>query len=225
MDNIQPWMRLKVKADTFFLPDVDGAVYFRNNAASFRMHGTSVLAWIEKLLPAFDGSNTLESLTEGLPTPYRDRIYEIAGVLYDNGFLRDVSTDENHQLTDGVMERFSAQIAFVDNIIGSGAARFQTYRNANVLAIGAGSMLVSLVRALFESGLATVNVVIMDKSATNRSRLNDFVLLYDCDDDHVTLNDLSFQASDLASVQAAAVAMDAVPVCISYWRHRCTLPL
>ncbi len=40
MSNLTPMMRLKVKRDTFFLPDSNSGVYFRNNKSSFRVEGT-----------------------------------------------------------------------------------------------------------------------------------------------------------------------------------------
>ncbi|WP_460292018.1 hypothetical protein, partial [Bacillus cereus] len=41
--------KLKANKDTFFLPDSNGGVYFRNNASSFRMDGDGIYNWIEKL--------------------------------------------------------------------------------------------------------------------------------------------------------------------------------
>lgn len=210
MGSIQPWMRLKVKGDTFFLPDADGKVYFRNNVGSFRLEGASVQAWIEKLLPVFDGQHTLASLTDGLPTPYRDRIFEVAGILYDNRFVRDVSVDVQHQLSEEVVQHYAPQIEFIDNGIGSGAYRFQTYRNSNVLAIGTGALLVSLVAALLESGLAAINLVIDDQGGEHLSRLEEVVSSYRDLDDGVAVHDLTEQGNDLASLEKVVQTMDAV---------------
>lgn len=159
MDGIQPWMQLKVKTDTFFVPNFDGTVYFRNNIGSFRMEGLSVQAWIEKLLPIFDGVNTLESLTDGLPEPYQERILEIAKILYENGFVRDVSADARHGLNDELMRDDAPQIELVDNLKGSGAFSFEMYRNLKVLAIGSGEILRAAIDALSESGLSEICAV------------------------------------------------------------------
>ncbi|GMA63823.1 putative thiazole-containing bacteriocin maturation protein [Alicyclobacillus fastidiosus] len=210
MGSIQPWMRLKVKGDTFFLPDVDGKVYFRNNVGSFRLEGTSVQAWIEKLLPVFDGQHTLASLTDGLPTPYRDRIFEVAGILYDNGFVRDVSSDTQHQLSEEIVEHYAPQVEFIDNAVGSGAFRFQTYRNSNVLAIGTETFLISLAGALLESGLSTVNMIVTDPCDVHSSRLEDVLSLYRDLDDDVAVHDLTDQVTDLESLQNTVQTMDAV---------------
>ena len=50
MANLNPSMRLKVKRDTFFLPDPNRGVYFRNNISSFRMEGSGIDQWVEKLI-------------------------------------------------------------------------------------------------------------------------------------------------------------------------------
>ncbi|WDL98347.1 hypothetical protein [Alicyclobacillus sp. ALC3] len=182
MQTVQPWMRLKVKPDTFFLPAPDGSVYFRNNVSSFRMDGTSVLSWIEQLLPAFDGMQSIDTLTDGLPLPYRDRVYEIADILYNNGFLRDVSTDSAHGLSESLLETYQTQIEFLDNLEGSGAYRFETYRNAKVFIVGGGSLLSPLVQALLQSGLSVIHVVTVD-ALPDAVRAMDAVL-YVCDTVH-----------------------------------------
>ncbi|MGV2643486.1 bacteriocin maturation protein, partial [Clostridium perfringens] len=92
MTNLNTSMRLKVKRDSFFLPDSSG-VYFRNNVSSFRMEGAAIDQWIEKLIPIFNGEYRLGDLTDGLPNQHRNQVYEIAEVLYRNGFARDVSQD------------------------------------------------------------------------------------------------------------------------------------
>ncbi|MCL6601217.1 MAG: bacteriocin maturation protein, partial [Alicyclobacillus macrosporangiidus] len=105
---LHPSMRLKVKGDTFFVPDENGGVYFRNNEGSFRMEGRSIVEWINHLMPVFDGTHTLGELTEGLDKAHRNRVYEIAQVLYDNGFLRDVASDPPHSLRDELITNYAS---------------------------------------------------------------------------------------------------------------------
>lgn len=173
--DLNPSMRLKVKGDTFFLPSPEGGVYFRNNIGSFRMEGTAIDQWIDKLIPVFNGEYTLEDLTDGLPDQYRERVYEIAEVLHANGFVRDVSQDRPHQLPDEILKKYASQIEFLDTNGGSGAHRFQSYREAKVLAVGSGSFFVSLIAALLESGLPQFRMLVTDPAATNRQRLTELV--------------------------------------------------
>ncbi|WP_240420119.1 putative thiazole-containing bacteriocin maturation protein [Paenibacillus periandrae] len=171
MTSLTPAARLKLKADTFFLPVPNDGVYFRNNVGSFRMEGGMIDRWIEKLAPMFSGEHTLADLTDGLSYTHRERVYEIANVLYQQGFVRDVSKDLTHQLTDGIIQKYAAQIAFLESFDDSGAYRFQGYRQSEVLAVGSGPIFVALVSALMESGLPKIHLLITDSTPTNRERL------------------------------------------------------
>jgi putative thiazole-containing bacteriocin maturation protein len=175
MEKLDPSMRLKVKRDTFYLPEPNSGVYFRNNQCSFRMEGSGIDQWVEKLLPMFNGEYSLEYLTNGLPGPYKNRVMEIAEVLVGNGFVRDVSRDLPHQLPQHAVKKFASQIEFVDSLADSGASRFETYRHSNVLAMGSGPFLTSLVSSLIESGLAKLQVLITDEVPVNRGRLTELV--------------------------------------------------
>ncbi|MFP3366100.1 hypothetical protein R0J93_20835, partial [Pseudoalteromonas sp. SIMBA_148] len=119
-----------------------------------RMQGSGIDQWVEKLLPMFNGEYSLEYLTNGLPEPYQNRVMEIAEVLLENGFVRDVSRDQPHELHPHIVQKFASQIEFVDSLAGSGASRFETFRGANVLAVGSGPFMTSLVSSLLESGIA-----------------------------------------------------------------------
>jgi putative thiazole-containing bacteriocin maturation protein len=199
MTNLTPSMRLKVKRDTFFLPDSNSGVYFRNNLSSFRMEGSAIDHWVEKLMPMFNGEYTLGDLTDGLPGPYRDRIYEIAEVLYRNGFVRDVSQDRPHQLADQVFKKHTSQIEFLDSFGDSGAYRFQAYRQAKVLAVGSGPFFVSLVSALIESGLPKFHVLITDSVPTNRRRLMELAIHARKTDPEVAIEEVTLQKKGRSS--------------------------
>ncbi|WP_242220424.1 putative thiazole-containing bacteriocin maturation protein [Bacillus cereus group sp. BfR-BA-01380] len=175
MTNLNASTRLKMKRDTFFLSDPKGEVYFRNNASSFRMDGKSINQWVEKLIPMFNGEYTLGNLTEGLPEPYRKRVFEIAEILYQNEFATDISQDHPHQLPENIVKKYESQIEFLDNLGVSGAYRFQSYRQTKVLAIGSGSFFVSLVSALLESGLPRFKMLITDSVQTNKKRLKELI--------------------------------------------------
>lgn len=171
MTDLNPAMRLKVKGDTFFLPIPNEGVYFRNNYGSFRMEGSTIDQWIEKLVPVLSGEHTLADLTDGLPDPYRNQVYAIATQLYQNGFVRDVSQDRPHRLPPDIVAKYAAQIEFLDSLGGSGAHRFEQYREARVLVVGSGPFLASLVSSLLESGLPRFGTLVTDAAPTNRQRI------------------------------------------------------
>jgi putative thiazole-containing bacteriocin maturation protein len=137
------------------------------------MEGEMIDRWIEKLIPMFNGEYTLADLTDGLSNSHMDRVYEIADVLHQKGFVWDASQDRSHQLTNEIIQKYAAQIAFLESFGDSGAYRFQCYRQANVLAIGSGPFFVALVSALFASGLPKLHVLIPDSAPTNRQRLTE----------------------------------------------------
>lgn len=175
MSNLRTSTKLKMNKDTFFIPDPDGGVYFRNNSSSFRMQGSDIYQWIEKLMPMFNGEHTLEELTNGLSLPYQNRVFEIGEILHQNGFVRDVSQDAPHQLENALLERYASQIEFLENTSQLGPLQFQMYRQAKVLAIGSGSFFTSLVSSLLESGLPEFHCLITDPKATDNARLVELV--------------------------------------------------
>ncbi|HZG58913.1 MAG TPA: putative thiazole-containing bacteriocin maturation protein [Anoxybacillus sp.] len=200
MTNLNASSRLKVKKDTFFLPDPNGGVYFRNNSSSFRIKGSTIYQWIEKLMPMFNGEHTLGELTDGLPAPYRNRVYEIGEMLYQNGFVRDVSQDRPHQLENRILKKYASQIEFLESFVDSGAFRFQVYRQAKVLAVGSGPIFVSLVSALIESGLPKFHVLITDSLPTNRLRLKELVENARKIDSEVAIEEIALEESSWREV-------------------------
>ena len=196
MTKLNSYSRLKVKRDTFYLPDPEGGAYFRNNVSSFRMEGGTIYQWIEKLIPMFNGEQTLGEVTEGLTTPYRNRVYEIGEALYKNGFVRDVSQDKPHQLKAIVLEKYASQIEFIENFVDSGACRFQEYRQAKVLAVGSGPFMVSLASALIESGLPKFHFMVTDSVPTNRFRINELVKNANKADSEVEVKEIPFEKGE-----------------------------
>ncbi len=73
MTSVNPSMRLKVKGDTYYVPDPDGRVYFQNNLGSFQMEGKGIDKWIEKLMPLFNGEHTLGELITGVKADCSNR--------------------------------------------------------------------------------------------------------------------------------------------------------
>jgi putative thiazole-containing bacteriocin maturation protein len=155
------------------------------------MEGSMIDKWVEKLIPMFNGQHTLEYLTTGLSGPYRDRVFEIAETLVRNGFARDVSQDRPHQLKEQVLKEHASQIEFVDNLLDSGAFRFQCYRQSKVLAVGTGPLFISLISSLLTSGHPKFKIMIMDTDRTDVRRLNELVDRARKTDDEVQIEELT----------------------------------
>lgn len=175
MKKLESSMRLKVKRDTFYIPDPEGGVYLRNNESSLRLKGSNIYQWIEKLVPMFNGKQTMGDLTRGLTAPYRKRVYEIGETLLQKGFVRDISQDRSHQLDDRIVEKYASQIEFIENFVDSGGYRFEKFREANVLVIGSGSILISLIRTLIETGLPKFHYIVTESLHTNRQRISEIM--------------------------------------------------
>jgi len=183
-------MRLKVKGDTFFLQEPN-SVFFRSNTGSFRMEGHSIDQWVEKVIPILDGTHTLGAITNELPETHRNHIYQIVGTLLDHGFIRDVSQDLPHRLSDGIMAKYESQIEYLDNVADSGARRFQSYRSSRVMAVGSGISLIQLTAALLESGLPRFHVIFTKDDGTDLIRIDDLVQHARLEDDDVEVTVLS----------------------------------
>ncbi|MFA9458122.1 putative thiazole-containing bacteriocin maturation protein [Halalkalibacter sp. AB-rgal2] len=205
MTKLNASTRLKVKKDTFYQPDQEGGVYFRNNESSFRIKGSTIYQWIETLMPMFNGEQTLGELTEGLSSSYKKRVYEIGETLYQKGFVRDLSQDRPHQLNLTVLEKYSSQIEFIENFVDSGAYHFQEYRQAKILAVGAGTILVSLVGALLESGLPKFDFMLSQSMPTNRHRIHELVQHAQKDDSEVEVKEVPFEKGQYRSILKKAV--------------------
>ncbi|MCM3626230.1 putative thiazole-containing bacteriocin maturation protein [Paenibacillus glycanilyticus] len=203
-------MRLKVRGDTFFLPSSDGSVYFRNNIGSFRMEGSTIGQWIEKLMPVFNGEHSMHELTDGLLDQYQRHVYEIAEVLLANGYVRDVSRDLPHQLQESVLKKYASQIEFLDSFEGSGKYRFQRYRQSAVLAIGSGSFFVSLVKCLLESGLPRIHMRITNPETTNRKRILELAEHARRSDQEVKVDEIAFPPNGDVDWRTAVQPFDAL---------------
>ena len=188
-------MRLKVNRDTFFIPDANRGVYFRNNVSSFRMEGSTIAQWIEMLLPMFNGKHSLEDLTAGLQGPHRNQVLSIAEVLLRNGFIRDVSHDQPHHLSEQTLQNYASQIEFLDHFGGSGAYRFQGFRQSNVIVIGSGPILQSLVSSLLESGIVKFHILITDAVSTDRKRIEELTAHARKNDPDLTVEEVPFNTN------------------------------
>lgn len=210
MTNLNPSMRLKVKRDTFFLPEPNGSVYFRNHVSSFRMEGESIDRWIEKLMPIWSGEYSLEDITDGLPDQHRNQVYGIAEKLVHNGFVRDVSQDTPHQLPEEVFRKYASQIDFLDHFGDSGAYRFQSYRQAKVLAVGSGPFLISLISALLESGLPKFHVLVYGSEPTDRHRMLELAAHARKSDPEVAIEAVSLQNEGVSGWREAVRPFDSI---------------
>lgn len=92
-----------------------------------------------------------------------------------------------------VLEKFSSQIDFLHSFDDLGKFHFQSYRKAQVLAVGSGHFLVSLVAALFESGLSNFHVLITNSMPTDRQQLTNLAEHARLTDPGAAIGEITFQ--------------------------------
>ena len=103
------------------------------------------------------------------------------------------------ELNDTILEKYASQIEFIENFVDSGAYHFQEYRQTNVLVVGSGPILVSLVRALIESGLPKFDFLVTESIPTNRQRIYELIQNARKMDSEVEVREVPFEKGELKS--------------------------
>lgn len=163
-------MRPRLRGDVYVIATADGA-YVRNNVSSTLLRGTSTYEWLQQITPYLDGVRSLAELTGGLPDKQRTMIETLVWALVEHGYAKDVTEDRPHSLSDRVAEIYQAEIGFIDYFTDSAELRFQTYRSTDILLVGSGSIIQSLVAAQFDAGSRVVRLALTDECPTDTERL------------------------------------------------------
>lgn len=168
MERIRDDKRLKLKRDTFFIPDGD-SVYFRNNAGSFSIKGRGVYTLVEALVPYLNGQYTLSEITNAFPSKHVSAITKVCVSLHKNGFLK-YTNQEFHSKEENIEE-----IEFLDYFSSDGYNAFLRFKNANFVLTGKGEILYSALHALLKLGAFHVQVLQSEESET---RVTDLIEKY-----------------------------------------------
>ena len=179
-------MQPKLTSDTVYLP-VGDDVYFRNNRGSLKLKGKLLYRWVETLAPYLDGNHTLAELTEGLDPERQALVTELIATLLDQHFLKDTSQDLPHTLRPLELETYASEIAFIDSFCDSPAARFEHFREQQVLVIGSGLTLTGLVHAGLKGGILQLAVLVTGECETNIHRNQEYLDLFHSGDPQQTL--------------------------------------
>ncbi|QVJ00988.1 hypothetical protein KGD82_22120 [Nocardiopsis eucommiae] len=218
-------MRPKLRPDVYYVPTADGA-FIIDSARSVTLRGGSIYQWVELLAPSLDGSVPLEDLTSGLSPAHQKMATDLVGLLERNGFVRDVSEDLPHSLTDAELRRYQAEIAYVDFRCDSGPARFQTWRGTRMVIVGEAPLADSAARAAWHLGCARVEVV--DPSGDADARAARTADLAAAKEEDPALELVETPAADLAASVSAAdfvVVLTEDPALIDSVAEACTAPL
>lgn len=163
-------MKPKLKPDVYWVPRGD-SLAFVHTGDLFTVKGRTALPLMDRLAPYLDGNVELDELVGGLPEAKREMVRTLVTALADAGLVKDVQHDEPHQLGPAELDRYAAEIAYIDHHLSSAARRFQDHRNARIVCIGAGLSLNALVHACLRSGSAEVTVLVTADCPTDTERL------------------------------------------------------
>jgi hypothetical protein len=157
-------MRPRLRNDVFFVPTDNGA-FCLDGDSRHHLTGRSLYRWIERLTPYLDGQHTVAELTAELPVERRAAVERLVGELHRLNLVRDLSAQAPHSLTSRELQTYAPEIAYLEDFLDDAHSRFQRYRDTPVLAVGSGTALLALVRAIVQSGIRDVLVDGLDDAS------------------------------------------------------------
>ncbi|WP_260636862.1 hypothetical protein [Streptomyces angustmyceticus] len=163
-------MRPRLKSDVLYVPTGDGVHVF-GAGADLALRGRAAYQWLDRLAPHLDGSAELDDLVGRLPDDKRQLVHALVGQLQAAGCLFDAGEDLPHGLTRRELETYASEIAFIEYHGDSAARRFETYRDSELLVVGAGPVFVSLVCSALRSGVRHLRAVCTEEAVAPTERL------------------------------------------------------
>ncbi|CCK26730.1 hypothetical protein BN159_2351 [Streptomyces davaonensis JCM 4913] len=198
-------MRPRMRTGVFFTPAPEGdGVLLTKGSDIVTFQGASTYAWLEKLSPHLDGRHSVGDLTASMRPATRQMVERLVGALHEAGLVRDVGDDEEHALSEGELEAYAAEIAFVEAFRSSPALRFQRYRRTRLLVLGSGSVLAAAVEGALLTGVARVSARLTGSEPQVRARLDELAAEARQRDVEQSLDAGSLDAAELQRAVEAA---------------------
>lgn len=167
-------MKPKLKPDVYWVPQ-DDTLAFIHPGSPLTIRGRSALPLMDRLAPYLDGTVDLDDLVGGLPEAKRDMVMTLVTALSEAGLVKDAQDDEPHPLTAAELERYAAEIEYIDHHLSSAGRRFHTFRTTRITCLGAGMSLNALVHACLRAGVADLTVLVAEDCPTDTELLDRFV--------------------------------------------------
>lgn len=158
--------RPKWKTDTHVLPVADG-VYLRGNERRLFLKGKNIYHLLEHLTPHLDGNVTLAEITAGLDSAREHRIVHLLEQLFAHDFLQDTSQDQLHQLSLDELATYATDITFIESFQTSSASRFERFRQTQLLLVGSGTALSSLLQASLNCGVRQISALLLSEGQSS----------------------------------------------------------
>lgn len=189
-------MRPRLKSDVLYVPTADGVHVF-GAGADLALRGRSAYQWLDRLAPHLDGSVELDDLVVRLPDDKRQVVHALVGQLHAAGCLVDAGEDLPHRLTRRELETYASEIAFIEYHGDSAARRFETYRDSEMVVVGAGPVFVSLVCSALRSGVRHLRAVCTEEAVTNTERLAELTAEAAVRDPDQTIRHVLYEVDEL----------------------------
>jgi hypothetical protein len=136
----------------YFVPTPDGVCFVTPRGTEV-FTGRSIHAWVERLTPYLDGRRTLDELTAGLSGERRAMVTDTVNALLAKGLCTDLDARATDSLPPWEIERYAAEIGYLEQFLDSPAAAFQRYRERRFVVVGSGTLGAALVGALARTGV------------------------------------------------------------------------
>lgn len=177
----------QLRSDAVALPVSDGVRWFTESGVA-HVRGSSVAQLLIRLLPALDGSNTLDELTLGLDLAQRTAVFDLVSLGRDLGAI--------DQVLDGTPETATGRLV---RLSGGDESLFDCLCRSSVVVIGQGGFATSTADALRRGGMRNVITGDDARLISNDSAATTAIVQV------IALNDLLGRAS--ARVAASADAL------------------
>ncbi|MFF7196952.1 TOMM precursor leader peptide-binding protein [Streptomyces sp. NPDC008079] len=161
--------RPRIRRDVLYTQTPTG-VHFHNARGGFSVVMPSAYRFATLIVPHLTGDHTVAALCQGLGDKQREMVVRLVGTLYARGFARDAvpAPSDTEPLDPAVIERFAAQIDYVDHYTDGAADRFRRFRQARVAVLGDDALARWAVLGLVRNGCAAVAVPRAVDSPGNR---------------------------------------------------------
>lgn len=128
-------MKPKFRSDVTYYRQEHG-VAFHREGRWFQLDGPGLFEVLERLIPRLDGTCDLTALLSGVQPGTEQKLRRLIQILLKNSLVFDAADELPHTLPATLVAAYEAEIAFLDANFGSGAARFEQFREHRVLVIG-----------------------------------------------------------------------------------------
>lgn len=150
-------MRPQIRNEFFFGPSPEGVSFSGfgpdGQLDRFTLKGRLLYPIMNQLYPWLNGQHETEQILQKLPVLQRKLAGQMIEILAGRGFIRYRQGLSNHHLSETELELYASQINFIGCYADEPESRFEKFRKANVLLVGAGWTAACTAQALWANGL------------------------------------------------------------------------